>query len=246
MDVVTLAELLRETAEHHDPFEKTAPKHDWWDWYAPYLDARQHGSTPEQASNAADLYMEQVRHISREVGLRAASGAAANNQPSDANRMRRILVATDGSSSSAAAIALAVELASEHTHNSELTFVHVVPTVDLLPAIGFEGAGAAIPHQPTEYDHTLLESAAALAAAHGVVATTALVGGSTAQEIVAYAESRRSDLIVIGSSGHGAVASALLGSVSLAVLRESKRPVVIVHGATTTPAPADAVQARAS
>ena len=35
MDVATLAELLRETSEHHDPYEKTHPKHNWWDWYAP-------------------------------------------------------------------------------------------------------------------------------------------------------------------------------------------------------------------
>jgi hypothetical protein len=43
MDVATLADLLHETAEHHDPYEKTHPKHNWWDWYAPYLDARQRG-----------------------------------------------------------------------------------------------------------------------------------------------------------------------------------------------------------
>ena len=36
-DVATLAGLLLETAEHHDRFEKAAPAHDWWDWYAPYL-----------------------------------------------------------------------------------------------------------------------------------------------------------------------------------------------------------------
>ena len=65
MDVATLAELLHETAEHHDTFEKHAPKHGWWDWYAPYLDARQHGSTPEEASSAADRYMEEVRHVVR-------------------------------------------------------------------------------------------------------------------------------------------------------------------------------------
>ena len=40
MDVATLAELLHETAQHHDAFEKRAPKHDWWDWYAPYPAAR--------------------------------------------------------------------------------------------------------------------------------------------------------------------------------------------------------------
>ena len=63
MDVATLAQLLHETAERHDSYEKVAPPHDWWDWYAPYLDARQHGSTPEQAAAAADRYMEDLRGV---------------------------------------------------------------------------------------------------------------------------------------------------------------------------------------
>ena len=58
MDVATLAELLHETAEHHDPYEKSAPPHDWWDWYAPYLDARQRGEPPEQAAAVAASYVE--------------------------------------------------------------------------------------------------------------------------------------------------------------------------------------------
>jgi catechol 2,3-dioxygenase-like lactoylglutathione lyase family enzyme len=56
-DVATLAELLHETAEHHDGYEKTHAKHNWWNWYAPYLSARQNGSSPEEASAAADQYM---------------------------------------------------------------------------------------------------------------------------------------------------------------------------------------------
>jgi hypothetical protein len=63
MDVATLAELLHETSEHHGAFEAAAPKHDWWDWYAPYLDARLNGRTPEQASDDADRYMAEVRHV---------------------------------------------------------------------------------------------------------------------------------------------------------------------------------------
>jgi catechol 2,3-dioxygenase-like lactoylglutathione lyase family enzyme len=63
MDVATLAGLLRETAEHHDNFEKTHTEHQWWDWYAPYLSARQSGSNPEEAAGAADRYMEKVRHV---------------------------------------------------------------------------------------------------------------------------------------------------------------------------------------
>ncbi len=63
MDVATLAELLHETAEHHDRFEKVAPPRDWWDWYAAYMSAREGGNTPEKAADAAVLYMKDVRHI---------------------------------------------------------------------------------------------------------------------------------------------------------------------------------------
>jgi len=57
-DVATLAELLHETEQHHGNYEKTHGKHNWWDWYAPYLSARQNGSSPEEAADAADRYME--------------------------------------------------------------------------------------------------------------------------------------------------------------------------------------------
>ena len=58
-DVATLAELLHETEEHHGSYERTHAKHHWWDWYAPYLSARQNGSSPEEAAAAADRYMEE-------------------------------------------------------------------------------------------------------------------------------------------------------------------------------------------
>jgi catechol 2,3-dioxygenase-like lactoylglutathione lyase family enzyme len=62
-DVATLAELLHETAEHHDHFEKTHGEHHWWDWYAAYFSARQNGGSSEEASAAADSYMENVLHV---------------------------------------------------------------------------------------------------------------------------------------------------------------------------------------
>ena len=63
MNVGTLAELLRETAEHHDHYEKTHAEHHWWDWYAPYLSARQNGSSSPEAAAAADRYMDEVPHV---------------------------------------------------------------------------------------------------------------------------------------------------------------------------------------
>jgi nucleotide-binding universal stress UspA family protein len=71
--------------------------------------------------------------------------------------------------------------------------------------------------------------------------------GATADEIVAHAESNAVDLIVIGSRGHGPVASALLGCVALGVLHAAKQPVIVVRCAVAPEAPvgADAVQATA-
>jgi hypothetical protein len=63
MEVAALADLLHETADHHGAFEKIAPKHDWWDWYAAYMSAREGGSTSEQASQAAGEYMDRVKGI---------------------------------------------------------------------------------------------------------------------------------------------------------------------------------------
>jgi len=63
MDVAELADLLHETAERHGSFEAAAPPHDWWDWYAAYMVAREQGSNPDQAATAANQYMADVKHI---------------------------------------------------------------------------------------------------------------------------------------------------------------------------------------
>ena len=149
--------------------------------------------------------------------------------------MKKILVATDGSAPSAEAVSFGVELAAEH--EAELILVHVVPAVDVVPA-GMFGIGGALPHEPSPEDRALLEDAAAVAAEHGVVSTTALLKGDTVAEIVAFADSHDADLIVVGTRGHGAIAGTLLGSVSRGILRETKRPVLVVRPAATVPAAA--------
>jgi hypothetical protein len=63
MDVASVAELLLETAEHHDTREKIAPAHDWWDWYGAYFHARQNGRTPGEAVEAAGRYMADAKGI---------------------------------------------------------------------------------------------------------------------------------------------------------------------------------------
>jgi nucleotide-binding universal stress UspA family protein len=76
-----------------------------------------------------------------------------------------------------------------------------------------------------------VEEAVEIAARRGLEVKTELLVGDPADEIVAFSDTIDADLIVVGSRGHGAIASVLLGSVSRAVLHESRRPVVVVRGA---------------
>jgi catechol 2,3-dioxygenase-like lactoylglutathione lyase family enzyme len=62
-DSAALSALLLETATRHGSFEAVAPPHDWWDWYGAYMDARQSGATPDEASAAAGRYMADVKNV---------------------------------------------------------------------------------------------------------------------------------------------------------------------------------------
>jgi catechol 2,3-dioxygenase-like lactoylglutathione lyase family enzyme len=62
-DIATLAELLHETEQRHGSYEKTHGEHNWWDWYAAYLSARQNGTSSDEAVAAADRYMTDVLKI---------------------------------------------------------------------------------------------------------------------------------------------------------------------------------------
>ncbi len=150
--------------------------------------------------------------------------------------MKKILIATDGSASSAEAVDFGVELAAEH--EAKVIFVHVAPALDVIPAAGygFGGASPRVPHELDAFDRAPLDDAEQIAAGHGVEASSKLLIGDAVDEIVAFADSQGADMIVIGSRGHGALASVLLGSVSRGVLSESKRPVAIIRGLAAVPA----------
>ena len=70
MNVAALADLLHETSLRHGSFEAVAPPHNWWDWYAAYMDARQHDQEPDAASLAADRYMADEKGIVAPAGSR--------------------------------------------------------------------------------------------------------------------------------------------------------------------------------
>jgi len=60
VDVATMKELLREAEARHGQYERTAPKHQWPDFYAEYIVARERGKTSDEAANHAALQTERT------------------------------------------------------------------------------------------------------------------------------------------------------------------------------------------
>lgn len=64
--------------------------------------------------------------------------------------------------------------------------------------------------------------------AAGVPTTKTVLAGPPLGQIMAFAEDQDADLIVVGSSTRGRVAARLLGTVPMALVQQSKRPVLVV------------------
>lgn len=140
--------------------------------------------------------------------------------------MKRTLIAVDGSPSSDAALELGLEIAAGV--GAEVTLLHVVPFEEGRPASRARaGVGKGAAHLE---EGSVLARAAARAAEHGISPRLELTPGDPADEVVAVADAIDAELVVLGSRGRGAVAGALLGSVSKAVLNAANRPVLVVRG----------------
>ena len=146
--------------------------------------------------------------------------------------MKTIVIATDGSHASQAAVREGLELAKETGA--------AVTVVTARQPISFIGA----PYDQRELSRQLarargaLDRAKAEAEAIGVEASYQVREGDPADEILRIAADRQADLVVVGSRGLGAIKSALLGSVSKAVVSGSDRAVLVVKCSTRSRRPA--------
>src|SRR5262245_19576129 len=143
----------------------------------------------------------------------------------------RILVATDFSASSAAALTLAKTLAERfgaslhRLHVLEDPYVTGAFAADIYapPPPGLreswmKSAEASIDAQLTPQEKTAFN------------ATTNVVFGPTAATIVERAAALSADLIVMGTHGRGGVAHLLMGSVAERVVRTATCPVLTTRG----------------
>ena len=138
--------------------------------------------------------------------------------------MGTIVVGTDGSTGSREALQWAVREAE--LRGAELLVVHgwqvpAVPEAYLVPSAEYEEAAATIVAEAVDTASDMATTPGALtirSSAVNVRPAEALIDAS-----------RRAELLVVGSRGHGAFAGLLLGSVSLHCASHAACPVVIVR-----------------
>jgi universal stress protein A len=155
--------------------------------------------------------------------------------------LTRILVPTDFSPPSAAALAMAKELAARFGASIHLLHVLEDPyaTAGLAAEVyGYIPQGLKESWQKTAEMHML--AAFPEREREPFRATAAVAFGSPARTIVEYADANGFDLIVMGTHGRGGVAHLLLGSVAERVVRTAFCPVLTVRDAKAPEAIVDA------
>jgi nucleotide-binding universal stress UspA family protein len=140
---------------------------------------------------------------------------------------RRILVAYDGSPSAKAALEEAVDIA--RAHNSTLTVITVAPRVSQF--VSFAGTSRDRMQEELACWASRTAREAAAKARDGVIVHTVERTGRVGEQIVAELNARPYDLVVLGSRGHGRIASRLLDSVNGYVYFHAKTPLLSIEAA---------------
>ena len=137
----------------------------------------------------------------------------------------RILLAIDGSKDAETATAFLKQLPLPPSTALRIMVVVTLPTfpLDVPPVREFKRSAL-------EDVGRVIDDARASLAPRGFGIETDVAVGDAKEEIVRAAEEWRADLVVLGARGLGRIKRVLLGSVSLAVARHARCPVLVVKG----------------
>lgn len=136
--------------------------------------------------------------------------------------MKEFLVAVDGSEGSDAAVDEALTLAGQAGAHVTFAFVRRPPSA----VLGYPYYERLLRNELATARETVA-AAESKAQEAGVEAESTILEGDPADEILSAADNRRVDMIVMGSRGRGALAGAVLGSVSSAVAQHANVPVLV-------------------
>jgi nucleotide-binding universal stress UspA family protein len=134
----------------------------------------------------------------------------------------KILVCSDGSKYSKNAIRKACSLAKKY--HSELTLIHVVDRTRKSDVF----AGNEYTQILRRYAKSTLEKSKKIANEEGFEPKVIIKEGIVANEIIKFSKEAKTDLLVVGSKGLGAVLQFFLGSVSSKIANRALCSVLIV------------------
>ena len=137
-------------------------------------------------------------------------------------KKKSLIVGVDGSDGSRAAVDEAIDLAGALEATITFVFVRKAPSGWL----GDPYYQRALTADLARARKAVTEAVDAATKA-GIEADAEILEGDPANELVSLADNRDADMIVVGSRGHGALAGAVLGSVSQSVSQHANRPVVV-------------------
>ena len=143
----------------------------------------------------------------------------------------RIAVATDGSETAAAAVAVAIDLAKRYS--ADLLVIAVAPLPPVFSSPNEPLVPAAVPANPIPHYRALVDAAVEQARSAGVSSVTGICEeGVVVEEVLAQVAAHNSELLVVGSRGLSAARRLLLGSVSTALVNHAPVPVLVVRPPT--------------
>lgn len=138
----------------------------------------------------------------------------------------KILLAADGSKFTKKALAFLVTHEGLTADGGELVVLHVQPV--LPPRVKTMVGSAAVADWHREESRRVIEPIEKFLARHDVAFRCRWVVGHASDEIVAAARKDKSEMIVMGTHGHGLVGRALMGSVAQKVIVAAHVPVLLV------------------